>query len=42
MAQPLYAVIAATGLILGAWYMLWLYQRIFFGGVNEDCASLLH
>ncbi|MGI6637911.1 MAG: NADH-quinone oxidoreductase subunit M [Desulfobulbus sp.] len=40
MAQPLYAVIAATGLILGAWYMLWLYQRIFFGGVNEGLRQL--
>lgn len=39
-AQPVYAVIAATGLILGAWYMLWLYQRIFFGGVGEQVRSL--
>ncbi len=39
-SQPVYAVIAATGLILGAWYMLWLYQRIFFNEVGEQVKSL--
>ncbi|MDO5674456.1 MAG: NADH-quinone oxidoreductase subunit M [bacterium] len=39
-SQPVYAVIAATGLILGAWYMLWLYQRIFFNAVGEKVQSL--
>ncbi len=29
-ARMLYGVLAATGIILGAGYMLWLYQRIFF------------
>ncbi|MBI4825384.1 MAG: NADH-quinone oxidoreductase subunit M [Nitrospirae bacterium] len=30
-----YGILAATGIILGAGYMLWLYQRIFFGKVVE-------
>jgi NADH-quinone oxidoreductase subunit M len=29
-AKMVYGVLAATGIILGAGYMLWLYQRIFF------------
>ena len=37
---PWTAVVAASGLILGAWYMLWLYQRIFFNGVNENLHGL--
>jgi len=39
--QPWAAVIASSGLILGAWYMLWLYQRIFFNEVNEKMHGLL-
>lgn len=39
-ARPVFAVIAATGLILGAWYMLWLYQRIFFGPVATGLRGL--
>ena len=38
--QPWLAVIAASGLILGAWYMLWLYQRIFFNEVKESMRGL--
>ena len=34
MTRPWVALIAASGLIIGAWYMLWLYQRIFFNPVN--------
>jgi NADH-quinone oxidoreductase subunit M len=37
---PWTAVVASSGLILGAWYMLWLYQRIFFNGVNENLHGL--
>ena len=33
--QPWTAVVSASGLILGAWYMLWLYQRIFFNARKE-------
>ena len=29
------AVAAVTGLVLGAWYMLWLVQRVFFGPLRE-------
>jgi len=38
--QPWAAVIASSGLILGAWYMLWLYQRIFFNEVSEKMHGL--
>jgi NADH-quinone oxidoreductase subunit M len=31
----LIAVLAVTGVVLGAWYMLWLVQRVFFGPVLE-------
>jgi NADH-quinone oxidoreductase subunit M len=37
---PWTAVFAATGLILGAWYMLWLYQRMFFNEVREEMRGL--
>jgi len=40
--QPWVAVISASGLILGAWYMLWLYQRIFFNEVKASMQGLLH
>lgn len=29
------SVLAVTGVVLGAWYMLWLVQRVFFGPLNE-------
>ena len=29
------AVLAVTGVVLGAWYMLWLVQRVFFGPLRE-------
>jgi NADH-quinone oxidoreductase subunit M len=29
------AVLAVTGVVLGAWYMLWLVQRVFFGPLLE-------
>ncbi|MGA2262071.1 MAG: NADH-quinone oxidoreductase subunit M, partial [Acidobacteriota bacterium] len=31
-----YAAIAATGMILGAVYMLWMYQRVFLGKVTHS------
>ncbi len=31
-----WGVLAATGVILAAWYMLWMYQRVFFGKVTKD------
>ena len=30
------AIFAATGLVLGATYMLWLYRRIIFGNLNKN------
>ena len=35
-ARPLYAYVAAVGVILSAAYMLWLYQRVFFGEVTAE------
>jgi NADH-quinone oxidoreductase subunit M len=29
------AVLAVSGIVLGAWYMLWLVQRVFFGPLKE-------
>ena len=34
-----WAVYAATGVILSACYLLWLYQRVFYGEVSEDLRS---
>ena len=34
-AKPIYAVFAATGVILGAWYMLWMYQRVMFRALDK-------
>lgn len=30
-AQPAFAVVAVTGVVLGAAYMLWMFKRVFFG-----------
>jgi NADH-quinone oxidoreductase subunit M len=36
-----WAFFAATGIVLGAAYLLWLYQRVFFGEItNPSNASL--
>ena len=32
---PVIAVTAVLGVVLGAWYMLWLVQRVFFGPLKE-------
>jgi len=34
-AKALWAVLAALGVVLGAIYMLWMYQRVFFGPVSH-------
>ena len=40
-ANVWWGVLAATGVILGAIYMLWMFQRVFFGEVtNEKNAGL--
>ena len=35
----MYACLGLTGIILGAWYMLWLVQRTFFGRLREPIAE---
>ena len=35
-AHPLWGILGATGVIWSACYMLWMYQRVFFGKVNHD------
>ena len=35
MHKKIYAVIASLGIILGAGYMLWLYQRVAFGKITN-------
>jgi NADH-quinone oxidoreductase subunit M len=39
LAQPWYAAIAATGVILAALYLLWAYQRVFHGEPGEANAG---
>jgi len=35
-ANPWYAAVGALGLILGAWYMLWTFQRVMQGPVTDE------
>jgi NADH-quinone oxidoreductase subunit M len=35
-ANPLWAILAATGVIFSACYLLWMYQRVFFGQVKVE------
>ncbi len=39
-AFPWAAVVATSGIILGAAYMLWMYQRVMFGPLNEVNAKM--
>jgi NADH-quinone oxidoreductase subunit M len=39
-ANKLAGVLAASGVIIGAGYMLWLYQRVFFMKINEKVVGL--
>lgn len=34
-ANPTYAILAATGVVLAACYMLWMYQRVIFGKLTK-------
>jgi NADH-quinone oxidoreductase subunit M len=36
LESKVWAVLGATGLVLGAAYMLWLYQRTMFGPLDDD------
>jgi NADH-quinone oxidoreductase subunit M len=38
---PLYAMIATTGVIFSAVYMLWMYQRVFFGKLTNPANQSL-
>ncbi len=40
-AKALYGILAATGVIWSACYLLWMYQRVFFGKVNRDANTTL-
>ena len=40
-ARPVYGILAATGVIWGACYLLWMYQRVFFGKVTHDVNNTL-
>jgi NADH-quinone oxidoreductase subunit M len=40
-ARPVYGVLAATGVIWSAAYLLWMYQRVFFGKVTHSVNSSL-
>jgi NADH-quinone oxidoreductase subunit M len=35
-ANPVYGAIATTGVILGAVYMLWMFQRVMFGVITKE------
>lgn len=39
---PAIAVLAVSGVVLGAWYMLWLVQRVFYGPVKEPAGHSAH
>ena len=34
--RPLYAALAAAGVVLAAVYLLWMYQRVFYGEVTNE------
>jgi NADH-quinone oxidoreductase subunit M len=40
-ARPLWAGLAATGVILSACYMLWMFQRVMFGPVTHEANAKL-
>ncbi len=40
-AKAVYGILGATGVIWSACYLLWMYQRVFFGKVNQDVNATL-
>jgi NADH-quinone oxidoreductase subunit M len=40
-AKAIYGIIAATGVIWSAFYMLWLYQRTFYGTISNPVNATL-
>ncbi len=39
--RPIYGILAATGVIWSACYLLWMYQRVFFGKVTHEVNNAL-
>jgi NADH-quinone oxidoreductase subunit M len=39
--RPIYGILAATGVIWSACYLLWMYQRVFFGNVTHSVNQTL-
>jgi len=40
-ARPIYGILAATGVIWSACYLLWMYQRVFYGQVKHAVNNTL-
>ena len=40
-ARPIYGILAATGVIWSACYLLWMYQRVFYGKVTHEVNNTL-
>ena len=40
-ARPVYGILAATGVIWSAGYLLWMYQRVFYGKVTHEVNNTL-
>ncbi|MGA9529034.1 MAG: NADH-quinone oxidoreductase subunit M [Terriglobales bacterium] len=40
-AKPIYGILAATGVIWSAGYLLWMYQRVFYGQVTHEVNKTL-
>jgi NADH-quinone oxidoreductase subunit M len=40
-ARPIYGILAATGVIWSAGYLLWMYQRVFLGQVTNPVNNTL-
>src|SRR5215472_14924168 len=34
--KAIYGILGASGVIWGAWYLLWMYQRVFYGPISHD------
>jgi NADH-quinone oxidoreductase subunit M len=41
-ARPIYGILGATGVIWSGVYLLWMYQRVFYGKVTHEVNSKLH
>jgi NADH-quinone oxidoreductase subunit M len=40
-ARPIYGILAATGVIWSAGYLLWMYQRVFYGKITHPVNNSL-